>query len=60
MHHLLRTGRARAFLLLAAAWLSMSLPRACPGQESLRMSLAGAQAAEARRKAAATLDYYNL
>ncbi len=30
------------------------------GQEALQMSVASAQAAEARKKAASTLDYYNL
>ena len=56
MCELFRTRGARAWLVLAAAALSL------PGraQESVRMSLAGAQAAEARRKAAATVDYYNL
>ena len=47
---------ARRVLALAAAGVSLG----CQAQQSLRMSLTGAEAAEARRKAAETLDYYNL
>ncbi len=51
-----RKGWAGRVLALAAAGVSLG----CHGQESLRMSLTGAEAAEARRKAAETLGYYNL
>jgi hypothetical protein len=40
-------------------WLLLA-GRPAQGQEALRMSVASAEAAEARRKAAATLGYYNL
>src|SRR3974390_1167112 len=53
-----RTGWAGRGLALALAAAGVSLE--CQGQESLRMALTGAEAAEARRKAAETLDYYNL
>jgi hypothetical protein len=56
MSNELRTARAAFLLVLAAAGVSL----ACHGQESLRLSLAGAEAAEARRQAAGALDYYNL
>jgi hypothetical protein len=49
-----RGGRAAIFALLAG-----SLP-AARGQDAVRMSIASAQAAEAQRRAAATVGYYNL
>src|SRR5512140_39599 len=52
----LNMGCTRTMLALAAAGASL----ACQGQESVRMSLAGAQAAEARRQAAESVGYYNL
>src|SRR5436305_257434 len=42
--------------LLAGAWLLVC----ARAQETIRMSLAGAEAAEARRKANSTIGYYNL
>src|ERR1041385_2022829 len=49
-----------AFICFAAVlWLFAFAPMAHT-QEALRMSLAGTDAAEARRRANATLDYYNL
>jgi hypothetical protein len=45
----------------ATALLLLSLsPRPARGQEAVRMSIASAQAAEARNKAATTIGYYNL
>ncbi len=45
---------------LLAASLVLGLAGSSRAQESVRMSLAGAEAAEARRKAATTIGYYNL
>ena len=53
-HHRRPSG---AIILLA---LVVLLVRTAPGQDSIRMSLAGADAAAARRKAASTAGYYNL
>ena len=50
-----RAGWAGAALALLAGSLT-----GARGQEAVRMSIASEQAAEARRKAAATVDYYNL
>src|SRR5439155_18097119 len=50
-------SRLPFFLLLSPFFFLLSSVYA---QETLRMSLAGAEAAEARRKAASTLGYYNL
>jgi hypothetical protein len=50
-----RAGWAGAALALLAGSLT-----AARGQEAVRMSIASEQAAEARRKAASTIDYYNL
>jgi hypothetical protein len=41
---------------MALLWLAP----AAPSQEALRLSLAGAEAAEARHKAASTVGYYNI
>jgi len=50
-----RGGWAGAILALLAGSL-----QAARGQDAVRMSIAGAQAAEAQRRAAATVGYYNL
>jgi hypothetical protein len=50
-----RVGRAEAVLVLLAGSLM-----AARGQEAVRMSIASEQAAEARRKAATSVGYYNL
>src|SRR5947209_8381581 len=44
---------------LGLFWL-LGLAPAAQGQEALRLSLAGAEAAEARRQAASTIGFYNL
>jgi hypothetical protein len=50
-----RAGWAGAALALLAGSLT-----GARGQEAVRMSIASEQSAEARRKAASTIDYYNL
>lgn len=60
MSVVLNMGRSGARVLLALAAAGGSLAWDCQGQESVRMSLAGAQAAEARRQAAETVNYYNV
>lgn len=54
----IRGPRAQVLASLALALLCFA--PAAQAQDALRMSAAGAEAAEARRKAATTLDYYNL
>jgi hypothetical protein len=57
----LPTPRERRPLWLGAALLLLlGLPRAAQAQESVRMSLASAAAAEDRQKAASSFGYYNL
>jgi len=51
-----RAGWARRLAAVAAAALTLG----CAGQEAVRMSLAGAAAAAARREAAGTAGFYNL
>src|SRR5438552_13461077 len=46
-------------ILLGVSLLVLA-PHAGRGQETVRMSLAGAEAAEARRKANSSIGYYNL
>lgn len=54
-------NRLHRWALTAACIVAMSLiPSAAPAQEALRMSLVGADAAEARRKALLTPGFYNL
>jgi hypothetical protein len=48
------------FTTLLAVCLTLATAGKTRAQESVRMSLAGADAAEARRKAATTVGYYNL
>src|SRR5262245_47897822 len=45
---------------LLIAWISPALVGTVRGQEAVRMSIASAQAAEARRRAESTVGYYNL
>jgi hypothetical protein len=52
--------RYRIGTALLAVGLGFALAAAGRAQEAVRLSLAGAEAAEARRKAASTLGYYNL
>jgi hypothetical protein len=52
-------SNVRSTTLLAVS-LALCLAGVSRAQEALRMSLAGSEAAEARRKAASTLGYYNL
>ena len=47
-------------VVLLIAWTSPSLVGTVRGQEAVRMSIASAQAAEARRQAQSTVGYYNL
>ena len=50
----------RAPSVAGVLFLVLGLATAAPGQEAVRMSMASAEAAEARRQAASTIGYYNL
>src|SRR5882762_2904258 len=54
-----RCSLPRGFWLTAFSFLLLPTPT-IHAQEAVRMSLAGAEAAEARRKVANTPDYFNL
>jgi hypothetical protein len=57
---LFKLGGYRARLLAAGSLVLLGLAMAAPGQEAVRMSVAGDAAAAAQRRAASTIGYYNL
>jgi len=56
----LKRQQGQAPSIASAALLAVGLVTVASGQEAVRMSMASAEAAEARRRAATTTDYYNL
>ena len=56
----LKRPKRRALLVATAPLLLAGLLTPARGQEAVQMSIASAEAAEARRKAASTLGYYDL
>ena len=56
----MRCQEGRAALAATALLLAAGAVTPGRGQEAIRMSIASAQAAEARRRAAETVGYYNL
>jgi hypothetical protein len=57
---LVKRSERSAFVAAAAALILPGIVMPARGQEAVRMSMASAEAAEARRRAASTIGYYNL
>ncbi len=60
MSRFVKCHRRRAPSVAGVSLLLLGLVATAPGQEAVRMSIASAEAAEARRRAATTVGYYNL
>ena len=59
-HRPAKKSTRRAPTVAKGVCVFLGLLSAAHGQEAVRMSIAGAEAAEARRRAATTMGYYNL